>query len=97
MFLKQSVYTFGVYFFVDMKNLSLKLDNDVYEETERLLKEIRSSRNRYINDALRYYNALQQDRLLARQLKVESALVAEESLRYASELNALEDLDEEAI
>jgi hypothetical protein len=46
---------------------------------------------------LRYYNALQQDRLLARQLKVESALVAEESLRYASELNALEDLDEEAI
>jgi metal-responsive CopG/Arc/MetJ family transcriptional regulator len=80
-----------------MKNLSLKLDNDVYEETERLLKEIRSSRNRYINDALRYYNALQQDRLLARQLKVESALVAEESLRYASELNALEDLDEEAI
>ena len=42
-----------------MKTLSLKLDEIVYEETEQLLKKIKKPRNRYINEALQYYNQLQ--------------------------------------
>jgi len=32
-----------------MKNLSLKLDEQVFEETEKILAEININRNRYIN------------------------------------------------
>lgn len=35
-----------------MKNLSLKLDDAIYQETKLVLKEIKTSRNRYINEAL---------------------------------------------
>jgi hypothetical protein len=75
---------------MSMKLLSLKLDNDVFDETERLLKHLQTPRNRYINEALKFYNAYQNQLLLARQLEIESALVAEESLRYAQEFENME-------
>jgi len=39
-----------------MKTLSLKLNESVFKETEGILKEKGISRNRYINEALDFYN-----------------------------------------
>lgn len=39
-----------------MKTLSLKLDDSVFEETEKVVAELKPARNRYINEALTLYN-----------------------------------------
>ena len=74
-----------------MKTLSLKLDDIVYEETERLLEKIKKPRNRYINEALQYYNRIQKREILSKLLILESKLVSEESMNV---LNEFENLDE---
>ena len=74
-----------------MKTLSLKLDDVVYEETEQLLEKVNKTRNRYINEALQYYNQIQKREIISKLLIVESKLVSEESMKV---LNEFEDLDE---
>lgn len=74
-----------------MKTLSLKLDDIVYEETEKLLEKIKKPRNRYINEALQYYNQIQKRKILAKMLVLESNLVSDESMDV---LNEFENLDE---
>jgi len=76
-----------------MKTLSLKLDNNIFNETEKLLSEIKKPRNRYINDALKYYNSIQRKKLLAKKLESESKLVREESMRVLAEFESLIDED----
>ena len=77
-----------------MKSLSLKLDDTIFEETEMLLSEMKQPRNRYINDALNYYNKFQRRMMLAKKLEAESKLVQEESMRVLSEFESLLDEDE---
>ena len=77
-----------------MKTLSLKLDDAVFKETESLLEEIKTPRNRYINDALTYYNRLQKKKIVARMLKGESALVQAESMKVLAEFENLEGYDD---
>jgi len=74
-----------------MKTLSLKLDEIVYEETEQLLEKIKKPRNRYINEALQYYNRIQKRKIISKLLVLESKLVSEESMNV---LNEFENLDE---
>lgn len=74
-----------------MKNLSLKLEDDVFQETENILAKVQKTRNRYINEALEFYNKIQRRRLLAKQLENESRLVAGESLSVLAEFEASED------
>lgn len=74
-----------------MKTLSLKLDEVVYKETEQLLEKIKKPRNRYINEAISYYNRLQRRKLIANQLAIESKIVSEDSLAILSEFEKLED------
>ena len=74
-----------------MKTLSLKLDDIVYEETEQLLEKIKKPRNRYINEALQYYNRIQKRKIISKLLVLESKLVSEESMNV---LNEFENLDE---
>ena len=76
-----------------MKTLSLKLDEIVYEETEQLLKKIKKPRNRYINEALRYYNHIQKKKIISEQLAIESKLVSDESMNVLNEFEKLEDYD----
>jgi hypothetical protein len=76
-----------------MKTLSLKLDNNIFNETEKLLSEIKKPRNRYINDALKYYNSIQRKKLLAKKLESESKLVREESMKVLAEFESLIDED----
>lgn len=76
-----------------MKTLSLKLDDSIFRETEKLLFEIKQPRNRYINDALKFYNKTQKRRLLAKKLEKESKLVQEESMSVLSEFESIPDED----
>ncbi len=76
-----------------MKTLSLKLDDFVYQETEQLLEKIKKPRNRYINEALKYYNRIQKKKIIANLLEVESKLVRDESLTVLAEFENLEEYD----
>jgi hypothetical protein len=74
-----------------MKTLSLKLDEIIYEETEKLLEKIKKPRNRYINEALHYYNQIQKKKIISEQLIIESKLVSDESMKVLNEFEKLED------
>jgi hypothetical protein len=74
-----------------MKNLSLKLEEEVFMETEKMVILLGGNRNRYINQALVYYNAHRYRLWLQEKLKQESALVAADSMRVLAEFDALDD------
>jgi predicted transcriptional regulator len=46
------------------KNLSLKLQDEIFEETERVLRKVKRPRNAYINEAILFYNNLMSRRVL---------------------------------
>ena len=73
-----------------MKTVSLKIDDSIFGETENILSKIKKPRNRYINEALEYYNKIQRRKILESKLKKESSLVKDESL---SVLNEFEEID----
>lgn len=74
-----------------MKSISLKLNEPVFLEMEKILENVPVSRNKYINEAIEYYNALQDRLLLEKQLRQESALVSEDSMAILHEFEAVED------
>ena len=74
-----------------MKTLSLKLDDVVYKETEQLLEKIKKPRNRYINEAIAYYNKVQKRKIIARLLAAESKLVSEDSMKVLHEFDLLDE------
>lgn len=76
-----------------MKTVLLKLDDSTYGETESILTRIRKPRNRYINEAVAFYNNYQKRQLIEKQLKDESNLVKEESMRVLNEFESLEYVD----
>ena len=74
-----------------MKSISLKLKDPILQETESLLRNLKTSRNKYINDAVEFYNKYQTRKLIEEQLMKESKLVAEDSMEVLSEFEAFED------
>jgi hypothetical protein len=74
-----------------MKNLSLKMDDSIFSETEKIVSKINKNRNRYINEAVAFYNLLQKKKILAKQLQKESRLVQEESMKVLAEFEKLQD------
>lgn len=74
-----------------MKSISLKVNEPVFQEMEKILENVQVSRNKYINEAIEYYNALQDRMLLEKQLLQESAMVAEDSMAVLHEFEAIED------
>ena len=74
-----------------MKVLSLKLRETIFEEVERIVHTIHVSRNSYINEALLFFNKLNQRKLLRKKLEKESRAVREVSLEVLSEFEKLED------
>lgn len=77
-----------------MKTISLKIDDFIFGETENLLLSIKKPRNRYINDALEYYNTVQKRILLQKQLHFESKLVSESSMEVLKEFELIDNLNE---
>jgi len=76
-----------------MKNVSLKIDDSIFGETEKILSKIKKSRNRYINEALDYYNRLQKRLLLEKKLKTESELVKKDSMSILKEFEEIDYVD----
>lgn len=79
-----------------MKTVSLKLDDSIFTETEQVLRQIKKSRNRYINEALDYYNKVQARKLLASRLEQESMVVQEDSMQVLQEFDRI-DYEDKAI
>jgi hypothetical protein len=77
-----------------MKTLSLKLDEKVYSDTEEIISKLKKPRNRYINEAIEYYNAVKKKELIAKQLAFESKLVSEESMKVLKEFDEMDDYEE---
>jgi len=73
-----------------MKTVSLKIDDSIFGETEKILTRIKKPRNRYINEALEHYNKIQRKKILEEKLKKESEMVKEESV---SVLKDFEEID----
>jgi predicted transcriptional regulator len=79
-----------------MKTLSLKLDDDIFSETDAMASKLKIARNRYINEALNIYNMVNKRRLLKKQLVKESKLVKRDSMAILAEFEKLMD-DYEAV
>jgi len=72
-----------------MKTISLKLDECIFDETEKILSLMKKPRNRYINEAIENYNKLQKRMILETKLKMESELVKGDSLAVLKEFEEL--------
>ena len=72
-----------------MKNITLKIDESIFGETEKILALIKKPRNRYINEAIEHYNRLQNRKILEKKLRKESGLVKSESLSVLKEFEQL--------
>jgi len=76
-----------------MKTLSLKLDDSIFGETEKILEKLKKPRNRYINEAIEYYNRAQRRLILENKLKKESVLVKKDSMDVLKEFEGIEYVD----
>jgi len=73
------------------KNLSLKLQDNIFEETEQVLRKVKRPRNAYINEAIHFYNKLIARRLLKNKLIRESNIVAADSMAVLEEFEKFEE------
>jgi len=74
-----------------MRAISLKMDNFVFEETEKILLNSSKPRNRYINEAVEYYNGIQKRLMLERILRKESQAVEVSSMEVLKEFESIDD------
>jgi len=81
-------YNFGT-----MKTVSLKIDDSIFGETQKILSRIKKSRNRYINEAIEFYNRHQRRNMLEHKLKNESDLVKKDSLTVLQEFETIDYVD----
>ncbi len=73
-----------------MKTVSLKIDDSIFGETEKILSKIKKPRNRYINDALDYYNRIQKRSIIEKKLKKESDLVKADSMEVLKDFEEID-------
>ena len=73
------------------KSLSLKLQDDIFEETEQVLRNVKRPRNAYINEAIHFYNKLVARGLLKSKLLRESNIVAADSMAVLEEFEKFEE------
>jgi hypothetical protein len=76
-----------------MKTLSLKLDDGIFADSEKITSELKIARNRYINEAVKIYNLYHKKRLLKKQLLKESKIVRKDSMEVLAEFERLLDGD----
>jgi len=73
-----------------MKTISLKIDDSIFGEIEKIVSVVRKPRNRYINEAIDHYNKLQKRKIIEEKLKRESLLVKEVSMSVLKEFEGIE-------
>lgn len=76
-----------------MKTVSLKIDDSIFSETEKILARIKKPRNRYINEAIEFYNKLQRKQILEKQLKKESSIVQADSMYVLKDFEEIDYAD----
>jgi hypothetical protein len=76
-----------------MKTVSLKIDDSIFGETEKILARMKKPRNRYINEAIDYYNQLQKRLIIEKRLKKESVLVKDDSMSVLKEFEEIDYVD----
>ncbi|HUH75302.1 MAG TPA: hypothetical protein VLZ75_12985 [Chitinophagales bacterium] len=76
-----------------MKTLSLKLDDQIFEDAEEMTSKLNLARNRYINEAVSIYNLFNKRKLLKSQLAKESKLTNKDSMEILQEFEKLIDED----
>ena len=72
------------------KSISVKLGNDIFEAAEETIKYLNIPRNAYINKAVEFYTKIQNRKIIKEQLKLESMIVAKNSLSVLREFELLE-------
>lgn len=72
-----------------MINLSLKLKEDIYKDTERVVKKLNVPRNSYINKAIDFYNKVHNKSILRKKLFEESMLVSSDSMEILKEFEKI--------
>jgi len=72
-----------------MKTLSLKLDDQIFRDAEMVISKVKKTRNRYINEAVDYYNRFNKRKIIAKKLARESNLVKEESMAVLDEFERI--------
>lgn len=76
-----------------MKTVSLKIEETIFEETEKILSKIKKPRNRYINEAIAFYNKQQKRNMLEKRLKNESEMVQEDSMNVLRDFESIDHVD----
>ncbi len=76
-----------------MKTVSLKIDDAIFRETEKILSSVKRPRNRYINEAIDYYNRFQKRLILEKRLKKESYLVKNDSMSVLKDFEEIDYVD----
>jgi predicted transcriptional regulator len=74
-----------------MKTLSLKLDDAIFEETDRIAGKLNMARNRYINEALDAYNRMVSRKFLKEKLLKESTQISRSSMEVLRDLERITD------
>ncbi|MBL8016752.1 MAG: hypothetical protein JNK43_05735 [Ignavibacteria bacterium] len=72
-----------------MKNLSLKLKEEIYRDTEKVVKKLNIPRNSYINKAVDFYNKVNTKNMLRKKLFEESLLVSADSMEVLKEFEKI--------
>jgi hypothetical protein len=75
-----------------MRTISLKIDDLIFEETEKILLTSKKPRNKYINEAVNYYNNIQKRIMLEMILQKESQAVATSSMEVLKEFENVDEL-----
>ena len=73
-----------------MKTISLKIDDSIFGDTENIVTLMKKPRNRYINEAIDYYNKLQKRKILEQKIQNESLLVKDNSMSVLKEFERIE-------
>lgn len=75
----------------NLVNQAIKLDDEIFDETEEIISSLDVARNRYINEAINIYNLFNKRRLLKKQLIKESKLTSKDSMEVLHEFEKLMD------
>ena len=73
-----------------MKTISLEIDDALLSETEKILFTIKKPRNKYINEAIGFYNKIQKHNIFEEKLRLESELVRNESMSVLKDFEEME-------
>lgn len=67
----------------------LKLEDKIFSEAEEVITKVNKTRNRYINEAVDYFNRYNNRKILAAKLSNESKLVQDESMSVLAEFERI--------